>query len=104
VLALRGVLVLGRVRNTPALPIDLVGVTDGGWPVLIAVLSDASPAARLDLLVRLLGNAELADLAGRGCNVLAAYWGCNEAGTRTVEIVRLCARDYGLAEDSGNGP
>jgi hypothetical protein len=94
VLAQHQILVLGKVRNTAALPIDLVGIDSRGWPVLVAVPSDAGPADRLDLLVRLLSNADLADMAGRGCKVLAAFWGPGTAGVRTVDVLRLTAADY----------
>jgi hypothetical protein len=102
-LQLHGVLTLGRVRNTPALPLDLVGVDLQGRPVLAAVLSGAAPAERLDLMVRLLGDGELAGMVRLGCRLLVLCWGANAAGTRTVEVVRVTAEDYGPAGGSG-GP
>jgi hypothetical protein len=100
VLALHGVLVLARVRNTPALPLDLVGVDAGGWPVLAAVLSDATPADRLDLLVRLLGNAELGEMVRRGCRLLAMAWSRDAHDGHVAETVSLTAADY-PAEGAG---
>jgi hypothetical protein len=104
VLALRGVFVLARVRNTPALPLDLVGVDLQGWPVLAAVLSGATPAERLDLLVRLLGNGDLAEMVRRGCRLLVLCWGVNAAGVRTVDVIRVTAGDFGPAEGKCREP
>jgi hypothetical protein len=93
-LGLHGVLVLARVRNTPALPLDLVGVDPHGWPVLAAVLSDATPAERLDRLVRLLGNHDLGAMVRKGCVLLALSWSQNARGWHVAETVSLTAADY----------
>jgi hypothetical protein len=94
VLALRGVLVLARVRNTPALPLGLVGVDGQGWPVLAAVAGPgASPADRLDTLVRLLGRDDLADMVRRGVRLEVHAW--SRRGRRqAVDVVRLGAEDF----------
>jgi hypothetical protein len=93
VLALHGVLVLARVRNTPALPLDLVGVDPQGWPVLAAVGPGASPADRLDTLVRLLGRDDLADMVRRGVRLEVHAW--SRRGRRqAVDVVRLGAEDF----------
>jgi hypothetical protein len=91
-LGLRGVCVLGRVRNTPALPLDLVGVDLQGWPVLAAVLSGAAPAERLDLFVRLLGRDDLADMVRRGVRLEVHAW--SRSRCWAVDVVRLGEEDF----------
>jgi hypothetical protein len=66
-----------------------------GRPVVAAVVGpEATPAARLDTLVRLLGNDELSEKVRAGCRAVVLSWGCNAVGIRTVEFLRLTAADY----------
>jgi hypothetical protein len=94
VLASQGVFTLGRVRRSDRLPVDLVGIGPTG-PVVAAVLGPgASPAERLDTVVRLLGNRTLGAQVRAGCRVAVLCWGQSAAGVRAVELLRLTAEDY----------
>jgi hypothetical protein len=90
-LAGHGILTLGRIQRSDAFPFDLVAVSPGGWPVLVAV---AGPAERLDRLVRLLGNDDLGEMIRKGCHALVLSWSRNARGDHVGEVVSLTPADY----------